>query len=328
MPPARSARYTVTEPVGRASRVFRGVAESADLIRYDVAIVRVLPALTKNQKFVHLFLEDLRPTLGLKHANIVECLDIAKTPEDAYFAVTEYVDGCNLKALVAQRERLAVPEAIRVTIECCKGLAHAHSRNLVHRDVSPQTVLLSSSGEVKLADFGLAKVNSQIESSDPGIVKGKFSYLSPEAARGVDVDHRGDLFAAGIVLWELLAGRRLFVGQTDYQTVELVREARIPHIDAVDPALDAIVVKALARETNARYQTATDFGDALARYAVSHRISQSPAELAGFVREAQADVRQQRALHPVDPRHIEGVKAEVSRMTSIVHRGNEGNAWN
>src|SRR4029079_12054034 len=104
---------------------------------------------------------------------------------------------------------------------------------IVHRDISPPNILLSKNGEIKIVDFGLAKANSQIESTDPGVVKGKFSYLSPEAASGLEVDHRADVFAVGIIMWELFTSRRLFYGDTDYQTVEQGRQARVPALPAV-----------------------------------------------------------------------------------------------
>src|SRR6266513_2654846 len=188
-------RYTITERLdhGGMAEVFRGVSESMEGVKKSVAIKRILPNLTKNQKFISMFLDEARLSLFLQHANIVQVFDISRTPDNAYFLVMEYVDGCNLKSLI------------------------------VHRDISPPNILLSKNGEIKLVDFGLAKANSQIESTDPGVVKGKFSYLSPEAASGLEVDSRADVFAVGIILWELFTGRRLFYGDTDYQTVELVR---------------------------------------------------------------------------------------------------------
>src|SRR5207253_4857351 len=133
--------------------------------------------------------------------------------------------------------RMALPQVEYVMMEVCEGLQYAHDatepdsgRELgsVHRDISPPNILISKRGEVKLVDFGLAKATSQLETTDPGVVKGKFSYLSPEAAMGREVDRRADVFAVGIVLYELLTGRRLFYGETDYQTVELVRQTRVP----------------------------------------------------------------------------------------------------
>src|SRR5205823_15037468 len=155
----------------------------------------------------------------------------------------EYVDGSSLKGLMdslrRQNRRIKVPQALYIMMEVCKGLAYAHDvndpetgrpLNIVHRDSAPPNILISKNGEVKLVDFGLAKATSQLESTDPGVVKGKFSYLSPEAASGKEVDRRADIFAVGILLYELLTGKRLFYGETDYQTVELVRQAKVPPI--------------------------------------------------------------------------------------------------
>src|SRR5262249_50660446 len=147
--------------------------------------------------------------------------------------------------------------------------------------------------EVKLVDFGLAKATSQLESTDPGVVKGKFSYLSPEAASGKEVDRRADIFAVGVLLYELLTGKRLFYGETDYQTVELVRQARVPSIQQqnreVEPELEAIVRKALARDLPSRYQTAGELQDGLAQYLFSRGVKVTSRDIAELVRSAQAE---------------------------------------
>jgi serine/threonine protein kinase len=139
---------------------------------------------------------------------------------------------------------------------------------------------------VKLVDFGLAKANSQIESTDPGVVKGKFSYLSPEAASGLEVDARADVFAVGIILWELFTGKRLFYGDTDYQTVEQVRQARVPSLQAlnpdIEPELEGVVRKALARDPEDRYHHAADLGDALAQYLFSRRMKVTARDIASW----------------------------------------------
>src|SRR5262249_29895514 len=150
-----------------------GVAESIQGFKKNVAIKRILPSLTKNQKFVSMFLDEARLSLFLQHANIVQVFDISKTPDNAYFLVMEYVDGCNLKALIERQKqkgkRIEVPHAIYLMTECCKALNYAHNLEnpdtgealcIVHRDISPPNILLSKNGEVKLVDFGLAKANS------------------------------------------------------------------------------------------------------------------------------------------------------------------------
>jgi serine/threonine-protein kinase len=158
-------------------------------------------------------------------------------------------------------------------------------------------VLISRNGEVKLADFGLAKAASQVESTDPGVVKGKMSYLSPEAARGENVDQRADIFSVGILLYEMLTGKRLFYGDSDYQTVELVRNAKIPSIATqnpeVEPEFEEICRKALARRTEDRFQTATDLQDALAHYLFSRGLKMIQRDIAELVRACIEDVATQ-----------------------------------
>ena len=168
-------------------------------------------------------------------------------------------------------------------IEACRGLSYAHDLHdengkplgIVHRDISPPNIMVTRRGEVKLADFGLAKASTQIQTTDPGVVKGKFSYLSPEAANGQEVDARADIFAIGIVLWEMLAGKRLFWGENDYATVKLIQKANIPRLAPlnreVDEAFEEVLVqRAHARSATTRYQTAREFGDALSDYLFSH----------------------------------------------------------
>jgi serine/threonine-protein kinase len=336
-------RYTITERLdhGGMAEVFRGVAESMQGFKKSVAIKRILPSLTKNQKFVAMFLDEARLSLFLQHANIVQVFDISKTPDNAYFLVMEYIDGCNLKALIERHKqrtrRIEIAHSIYVMTECCKALNYAHflehpetnePLGIVHRDISPPNILLSKQGEIKLVDFGLAKANSQIESTDQGVVKGKFSYLSPEAASGVEVDHRADVFAVGIILWEMFTGRRLFYGENDYQTVELVRQARVPSIAAlnpeIEPELEAIVRKALARDANDRYQNAADLGDALTQYLFSRRMKVSARDIAGLVRDAQVEMMRKRSSEPKDSLIDALILDEMQKMTSLL--GAEGQA--
>jgi serine/threonine protein kinase len=301
------SRYRITDKIaaGGMAEVFRGVAESLQGFRKTVAIKRILPALTKNTKFVTMFLDEARLSLFLQHANIVQVFDIGHA-DDTYFIVMEFVEGVDLKAVLEWRRRigrrLTIGQTIYLIMEVCKGLAYAHElthpetgerMNIVHRDVSPANVLFSRNGEVKLADFGLAKAASQLESTDPGVVKGKMSYLSPEAARGENVDHRADIFSVGILLYEMLTSKRLFYGDTDYQTVELVRNAKIPPIAAqnpeVEPEFEEICRKALARRTEDRFQSATDLQDALAHYLFSRGLKMIQRDIAEMVRACIED---------------------------------------
>ena len=297
------SRYRITERVaaGGMAEVFRGVAESMQGFRKNIAIKRILPNLTKNKKFVAMFLDEARLSLSLQHANIVQVFDIGHS-EDTYFIVMEYVDGVDLKALTEWRRRIGrripIAHTLYIVMEICKGLSYAHEMlspetgrplGIVHRDISPPNVLISKQGEVKVVDFGLAKATSQIETTDPGVVKGKMSYLSPEAARGEEVDSRADIFAVGILLYEMLTGKRLFYGETDYQTVELVRNAKIPPLrpqnPQVEPELEDVVRKALARRAEDRYASATDLQDALAHFSYSRGLKVISRDIAELVRQ-------------------------------------------
>src|SRR3954470_5474532 len=301
------SRYRITERIaaGGMAEVFKGVAESLQGFRKGVAIKRVLPALTKNKKFVAMFLDEARLSLHLQHANIVQVFDIGHADE-TYFIVMEYVDGVDLKQMLEWRrrigKRLTIGQTIYLMMEICKGLAYAHDLahpetgeplNIVHRDVSPPNVLTSRNGEVKMADFGLARAASQLETTDPGVVKGKMSSLSPEAARGEEVDHRSDIFAVGILLYEMLTGKRLFYGESDYQTVELVRAAKIPPIapqnPEVEPEIEEVCRKALARRADDRFQSATDLQDALAHYLFLRGLKMIQRDIADLVRGCLED---------------------------------------
>jgi serine/threonine protein kinase len=328
-------RYRITERVaaGGMAEVFRGVAESMQGFKKNIAIKRILPALTKNKKFVAMFLDEARLSLVLQHANIVQVFDIAHT-DDTYFIVMEYVDGVDLKALMEWRRRInrriPIAHTLYLVMEICKGLSYAHELlnpdtgkplGIVHRDISPPNVLISKQGEIKVVDFGLAKATSQIETTDPGVVKGKMSYLSPEAARGEEVDASADIFAVGILLYEMLTGKRLFYGETDYQTVELVRNAKIPPIKPqnpqVEPELEDIVRKALAKRKEDRFQSPTDMQDALAQYSYSRGLKVISRDIAELVRQCLDD-RAAQSSDGKKPSIIDHMlQEEIVKITSV-----------
>ncbi len=328
--------YRVTERLesGGMAEVFRGESTSLAGFKRQVAIKRVLPHLASNEKFIRMFLDEARLSARLTHANIVQVFDIGHV-ENTYFIVMEFIDGVNLKAMIehvrARRQPFPLSLAVHVMIKVCEGLQYAHEAtdsdarllNIVHRDISPPNILISKRGEVKIVDFGLAKAAHSVEKTEPGVVKGKFSYLAPETAMGDEADPQADLFAVGIMLWELLAGRKLFQGETDYQTVKMVQQAVVPPIRTINSAvpdeLDKILRKALARSKHERYRTAEQFSEELAEFLLLHRLKATAADLSKLV----VEVMTERAASARQSARPEGnvidqlIQEELLRFTSL-----------
>lgn len=286
---SEAQRYQVIERIaaGGMAEVYRAESAGIEGFRKKVAIKRVLPKLSANQEFIDMFLDEARLCAYLNHSKCVQVFDIGQGA-GAHFIVMEYVDGADLKAVLdhlAERGQLLSPAiSCSVALQVCEGLAYAHDcrdhsgtpLNIVHRDISPHNVLMTRFGEVKLVDFGLAKASSHLTDEDEDIVKGKFGYLAPEVARGEGGNHRVDIFAAGILLWEMLAGRRLFQGESDLETFKMVRACQIPDLRQLRPDVSddlmQVVLRALAADPKQRYQTANDFARDLSRV-----MSQLPA---------------------------------------------------
>jgi len=327
-------RYRVVERLaaGGMAEVFVGDAMSVQGFKKRVAIKRVLPHLASNENFIGMFLDEARLGARMNHANIVSVLDIGAA-DNTYFIVMEYVDGANLKTIieVLQKQGRPVPmkEAVYIAMEACRGLSYAHELcdddgndlDIVHRDISPPNILISKRGEVKVTDFGLAKASTQLEKTDPGVVKGKFSYLAPEAALGDAVDERADLFAMGIVLWEMIAGRRLFLGDSDYQTVKLVQQANVPSLSAINPeaddSLERILAKALAKNPADRYQTAREMSDALAGFLFSHQLKVTSYDIASLVKNAVENEDKPRGAAGQQSIIDKLIQEELVRFTSL-----------
>ncbi len=298
-------RYRVVERLASGGMAEVFLAESAGIegFKKQVAIKRVLPHLSEKKRFIAMFLDEARLSASLSHSNVAQVFDIG-VGDNAYFIVMEYVDGADLKAVIEfmkrEGQRFPVESACFIAAKICEGLTYAHELRgpdgaplqIVHRDMSPPNVLITKHGEIKIVDFGLAKATSQLEKSEAGIIKGKFSYLSPEAAQGHDVDARTDIFAVGILLWEMLSGKRLFLGDTDFATVKLVQSAKIPSLRAdnpgIPPELEAILARALARDPAARYTATRDLGRDLTSFLYKLGRPVSAYDIAELVRGAMA----------------------------------------
>jgi eukaryotic-like serine/threonine-protein kinase len=330
-------KYRVLEriDVGGMAEVFRGLAIGVEGIEKEVAIKRILPSLTQKKRFREMFLDEARLSMRLSHANIVQVFDVGRSA-GTYFIVMEFVDGVNLRRVFQRSSergvRVPLKVACYIMAEVCKGLAHAHDLKgpdgkplgIVHRDLSPPNVLISRAGEVRIVDFGLAKAVTHAVVTDPGIIKGKFSYLSPEAAEGKDVDHRADIFSAGIVLYELLSNRQLFRGKNDIETIELVRRAEIQPISKlnpdVPPAFERIVEKALQRDLNKRYSSARAFGDDLSAFLFENNLRVTSYDVQDTIRKL-FDAEPEVAEAGGDQRHriVDLIEEEILNLSMMEH---------
>ncbi|MBK6849374.1 MAG: protein kinase [Proteobacteria bacterium] len=250
----------------------------------QVALKVILPELARDAAFTRMLVAEAKIAVGLTHAHILKIFDLGLI-EGTYLIAMEYVDGSDFFQLLcrctAQQRALPAAAALFVVHAVATGLAYAHGPGaplgqppgVIHRDISPQNILLSRYGEVKIADFGIAKVVNITSQTRVGALKGKLGYMSPEQAWGEKVDSRSDIFSSGVVLYEALTGRSLYLESDPVKLLQQVRRAEIPAPSAAQPALgpdfDTLVLKALAREPGQRYQTAGEFAAAIAE--VLHR---------------------------------------------------------
>ena len=289
-----------------------------------VVIKRILPHLVEDEEFFTMFKDEAKITMRLDHPNIARINEFG-VEHGVHFIEMEYVAGEDARRIekraAAANRGIPVGVIIRIIADAAAGLDFAHKArdakgqplNLVHRDVSPQNVLVGFDGSVKLIDFGVAKAAGRAQHTATGILKGKFPYMSPEQARGDELDPRSDVFALGIVLWELLTGRRLFKGENDLATQKLVLACQVPAPSSVEPSvpagLDPIVLKALAKDAADRYPDAAAFRMALEDFALSNAIPSSAAHLSAFMQELYAE----RIAKEADPRTFE----EDSGLTDL-----------
>ena len=260
-----------------------------------VIIKTILPHLADEDEFVERFLDEGRTLVNLSHGNIVPVFDMDEV-DGEYFIAMDYVPGRDLKDVLERRDEPLPPDlAAYIISQVCDGLAYAHrqtdeqgdSLGIVHRDVSPSNVLLSTDGEVKLIDFGIARAAVRSSETVTGRIQGKCCYMSPEQATGKSVDHRSDIFSAGVVLYELLTAERPFEGQSDLRSLELVRQCEFEppsHLGGEVPAaLDRIVEKALARQPEDRYSTADDMQSDLIQFLVAEEAALTSKDVAAFL---------------------------------------------
>ena len=334
--PIRFGNYLLLRPinVGGMAEVFKAKTFGVEGFERLVAVKRILPSIAKDTEFVSMFIDEAKIAVQLNHANIAQVFELGRA-KGSYFIAMEYVAGKDVRAIFdrlgEQGEKLPIGLACEIIMKVCEGLDYAHRKrggdgaelNLVHRDVSPQNILISFDGEVKIIDFGIAKVFGRASKTQSGILKGKFGYMSPEQVRGLPLDRRSDIFTVGICFYELLTGRRLFLGQSDFSTLEKVRNVEVVppsvHLPHIDRELEEIVLKALARDVEERFATAMDLHHAIQEYAFrsGHAVTRQalsdfmhrlfPAELA----KESEDAFEVSGLEELDSSFLEETPVEL-----------------
>jgi serine/threonine protein kinase len=224
-----------------------------------VVIKRILPHLAQHPEFVQMFLEEVRVTAKMDHPNIVHIYDAGMDEEGAPYMVMEYVPGVTLKEVLDQKEGLTLGEGIGIGIELAKALSYAHSQNpmIIHRDISPQNILLSVEGFVKLTDFGIAKAYDRVSQTQAGVLKGKLPYMAPEFFSGSPPSPYSDQYAFGLVLYEIFVGERAYPKKTETELLPLVQkgkwERNHPRFSGLPPPIRKIIEKTLSSKPQERY---------------------------------------------------------------------------
>jgi serine/threonine protein kinase len=284
--------------IGGMAEVFKAKRTGVEGFEKIVALKRILPHLSDNKEFLEMFVDEAKMVAGLAHPSIVQIFDLGRI-EKSYYIAMEYVHGHDLRTIMRRaREkglRMPLDLSLRVVSQVCAALEYAHRKRdergrpmeIVHRDVSPQNILISFEGEVKLVDFGIAKASTKASNTDRGALRGKLLYMSPEQAWGRAIDRRSDVFSLGIVLYEMVTETKPFIGAgTEVTILDLVRQCVITPAREMNPrvpeALDSVIMKALAREPGERYQDAGQMQRGLERF-LRERPPVTARDLARFL---------------------------------------------
>ncbi|HSN25331.1 MAG TPA: serine/threonine-protein kinase, partial [Kofleriaceae bacterium] len=309
--PKRQGRYVLGDLLGRGgmAEVFSGHAMGSHGFQKPVAIKRLLPELANDHVFVERLIGEAKLLVGMAHGNIVSVLDLARDGEDV-FLVMEFIDGPSLRQLLKARGKIGLPLAITAYIvqSAAAGLEYAHGRHIIHADISPSNLLLTTSGEVRVADFGIARR----EGNGAGVVEGKWAYMAPEQARGEPLTPRSDVFALGVVLYELVTGQHPLGRQITADERESGPMRVVPPC-VVKPGLpagiDQICMKALAHDPRDRYASMKQLADALMDERFANGWREGASELAQLIRECNG------TAEPVPERRTQHTDRPVTIVT-------------
>lgn len=342
--PQQFGRYFLVDKiaVGGMAEVFKAKSYSEAGFEKLLVIKRILDHLSDNSDFVEMFIDEAKLSVELQHANIVQIYDFGRYGDNYYIAM-ECVEGKDIKGILRKLAQLrkVMPRELALLIahEMCKGLDHAHKKanhageplHIVHRDISPSNIIVSYSGEVKVADFGIAKAESSAYDTRDGVLKGKYEYMSPEQASGQSIDHRSDLFATGIILHEMLTGRRLFKTDSDLKTLEKIKNAPVPPPSDLNPSvpaeLDRLVLKALSRDPDDRFADGRAFQRAILDFLAPQTPDILRATLQQFMTELFAEeIAAERAQLAEGSRAAEVLRAEAEAEAVAVAEAQRSSA--
>lgn len=301
---------------GGMAEVFKAKTADPQGIERLVVIKRILPHISSNPDYVEMLIDEARIAVHFTHGNMAQIYDLGRVGDD-YFIVMEYVDGKTLgqilRELKERGETIPIEIVIYAMAEVCRGLDYIHHKagpdgrqlGVIHRDISPQNIIISRSGTVKIIDFGVAKAFEKESHTESGVLKGKFAYMSPEQADGHLLDQRSDIFSAGILLWELLTMERLFKRKGNQETLKAVRKAKVASPSArrreIPRDIDRIVLKALKKKPSGRYERASEMAEDLNRVLVQSFSSFRPVQLAEFLYRYFGPEADEEALPPELP---------------------------
>lgn len=296
----RFGKYLLLEKLAAGGMAEVYLAKLSGGFNKFVAIKRILPQFSENTEFLQMFKEEAKIVANLRHSNIVSIHYFGHEKRQLYL-VMDFVEGQNLRqtlnVLKKENKQLTIDQIIYLIKEVAAGLDYAHRAlddttgkplNIIHRDMSPQNIMISFEGEVKIVDFGIAKAGSNLEQTQAGTIKGKFGYMSPEQADAHELDARTDVFSLGIIMWELISGERLFAASNEALTLKKVRECQIPSLRKIIPELPAelerITLKALSKDLSLRYQSASSFHKDLNRFLNVHYPEFSKQEFSRYMK--------------------------------------------